>query len=85
MAREPGEIKRGDYVVAKRLLKMSDVKMGNYIGKIEGRVVSLGKKSDGDERHFILEYGAEGDIKRQVPVRYSCRELFEVTEESDDE
>lgn len=84
MAREPGELRRGDYVRAKKLLPQSDVKMGNYPGRIEGTVCGLGNKSDGDERHFTLEWGAKGDPKRQVCVRYSRRFDFDVVEEGDE-
>lgn len=83
--REPGEIRRGDYVQAKCLLPMVDQKGGGFIGKIEGTVLSLGRKSDGDERHFVLEYGAEGEPKRQIPVRYSRLGDFEVITEADDD
>jgi len=83
--REEGELKRGDYVQARCLLPMKDQKSGGFLGKIEGIVVSLGLKSDGEERHFVVEYGAEGDKRMQIPVRYSRRFDFDVFEEVDDD
>lgn len=81
--REPGDIRRGDTVRAHTLHTMKEVMGGNFVGKLEGKVLRLGKETD-DPRIAVLEYGAPGDRKMQIPILHGALVAkFDVIEEGE--